>query len=185
MPYNIKFPEGLREAWPHLVMFFVLSIANQHRGAFGELAKFREIAYGSRIEILKSLAPEALHRREAVLPLGITSQIVKNLLKDVTLGLPDIVSTYSESLEKLIKSILSLIHGKHDSHALYRGRSCPRIPIVVYIRRKFCAFSKRSLVHQVSFMTSWTASTSSWVALVKAVFTSLGRFSKSVNIICC
>lgn len=185
LPYKIEFPEGLKVAWPHLVMFFVLSIVKQDRGAFGELAKFREIAYGSRTEILKNLARESVHRREAVLPLGITSLIVKNLLEDVTLGLPNIESTYSESLEKLVKSILTHTDGKHGSHALCRGRICHRTHIVAYIRRKSCGSGKRSLVHQMSFTTSSIVSTSSSGASVKALFTSLGRSSKSVNIISC
>ncbi len=95
-------PEGLMGAWPRLVMFFVLSAAKQHREAYYELVKFRDLAYGSRVQLMKSLAHESLHRREAVLPLGIASLVIKNLLGDITLGLPDIVSTYSEYLDKLV-----------------------------------------------------------------------------------
>lgn len=83
-------------------MFLVLSTANQHRGAFYELVKFRELAYGSRMDLMKSLAPESLHRKEAVLSLGITSMLVKDVLRDITLGLPNITATYSEHLEKLV-----------------------------------------------------------------------------------
>jgi hypothetical protein len=89
-------------------MFFILTVSNQHRRAFGELVRFREIAYRSRIDILESIARESLHCREAVLPLGITSLVVKNLLKDITLGAPDIESTYSESLEILVRSMHSI-----------------------------------------------------------------------------
>lgn len=85
-------------------MFLVLSTVKQPRGAFGELVKFRELAFGSRKELMKSLAQESLHCHEAVLPLGMTSLVIKNLLEDVTFGLPDITSIYSEYLEKLVNS---------------------------------------------------------------------------------
>ena len=101
-PHKFSLPEGLRQAWPHLVMFLVLSTAKQHREASYELFKFRDLAYGSRTELMKSLARESLHRQEAVLPFGVTSLLVKNFLQDITLGLPDIASIYSETLEKLV-----------------------------------------------------------------------------------
>lgn len=136
LPYKITLPEGLKLAWPHLVMFLVLSTAKQHRGAFYELAKFRELAFGSRMELMKSLARESLHRREAVLPLGITSLVIKNLLKDVTLGLPSITSTYSECFERLVKSTIPNEARQYGSQVLYRDWSCRRIPIAVSIKKR-------------------------------------------------
>lgn len=106
LPYEIKLPDGLIESWGHLVMFFVLSTAGHHRRAFHELVRFRTLAYGSRAEIMKSLAKGSLHDREAVLPLGITSILVKDLIGDVTFDSPDITSIYLESCEKLV-------HPKH------------------------------------------------------------------------
>lgn len=94
--------EGLIESWAHLTMFMVLSITKQHREAFHELVKFRHLAYGSRVKLMRSLAQGSLHRREAVLPLGVTSMIVKDLLRDVTDGLPDILSIYFEAFNKLV-----------------------------------------------------------------------------------
>ncbi|KAL8791930.1 MAG: hypothetical protein Q9195_005506 [Heterodermia aff. obscurata] len=76
----------------------------QHREAFNELVKFRHLAYGSRAKLIRSLAQRSLHRREAVLPLGITSMIVKDLLGDVTDGLPDISRIYFEAYDKLVYS---------------------------------------------------------------------------------
>ena len=102
LPYRLKLPDGLIEAWPHLVMFFILSTARQHQEAQYEIVKFKHLVDGSWAEILKSLATESIHSREAVLPFGITSLVIRNLLEDVTLGLPDIASIYSESLEKLV-----------------------------------------------------------------------------------
>lgn len=99
-------------------MFLVLSTANQHRGAFYELVKFRELAYGSRVDLLKNLAPESLHRKEAVLSLGTTSLLVKDVLRDITLGFPNITATYSEYLEKLV-GVQSFI-----SHKLLASRVC-------------------------------------------------------------
>ena len=84
-------------------MFFILSINNNHLGAFGELVRFRELAYGSRLELLKSLTQESLHDQEAVLSFGVTSLVVKNLLEDVTSDLPNIESTYAGHLEKLVR----------------------------------------------------------------------------------
>ena len=96
--------EGLVEAWAHLTMFLILSTAKQHSEAFNELLKFRVLVCGSRIKLMKSLAQGSLHRREAVLPVGITSVIVKDLLRDVTGRLPDILSIYFEAFDKLVYS---------------------------------------------------------------------------------
>ena len=94
--------EGLIESWAHLTMFLILSTTKKHREAFYELIKFRYLAYGSRIKLMRSLAQGSLHNREAVLPLGITSMIIKDILRDVTDGSPDISSIYSEAFNKLV-----------------------------------------------------------------------------------
>ena len=102
LPSRIKLPPRLLNAWPHLVMFFVLSAAKQHRDALSALIDFRRLAYGSRPELMKNLAEDPLYQREAALPWGIVSLVFKNLCEDLTSGSPDIVSTYSEYLYKLV-----------------------------------------------------------------------------------
>ena len=101
-PFESVMSEHLLEAWVHLVMFLVLSAAKQHRQAFSELVRFRDLAYGDREELMRSLAPISLHCREAVLPFGIISMLVKNLLKDVTLTAPNITDVYIEAFDKLV-----------------------------------------------------------------------------------
>ena len=101
-PHQLTLPHGWIEAWPHLVMFFTLSTVKQYSEATYELIKFRQLVHGGWADLLKTLAPQSIHRQEAVLPLGITSLVIRNLLEDVTLGLPDIASIYSESLDKLV-----------------------------------------------------------------------------------
>ena len=98
--------EGLIEPWAHLTMFLVLSISKRRHEAFNELVKFRYLAYGSRIKLLKTLAQDSLHCREAVRPTGITSVIVKDLLRDVTNDSPDISNIYSEAFQKLVYDTL-------------------------------------------------------------------------------
>ena len=106
MAHDLIIREGLIESWAHLTMFLVLSIAKKNREAFHELVKFRHLAYGSRIKLTRSLAQGSLQPREAVLPIGVTSMIVKEFLRDVTDGLPDISSIYLEALDKLVYNIL-------------------------------------------------------------------------------
>ena len=94
-------------------MFFILNTVGQSREARYELLKFRQLAYWSKTELMKSLARESLHRREAVLPLGVASIVLKNLLKDVTFGAPDIASTYSEYLAKMVIPIYAEIDDEY------------------------------------------------------------------------
>ena len=103
LPHDLTLPEGLLVAWPHLVMFLVLTATKQYREGFYELVTFRKLAYGSREDLMKTLAPDSLHSREAVLPLGVTSLLVRNVLGDVTYGLPDIGAVYFETLDKLVR----------------------------------------------------------------------------------
>lgn len=103
--------EHLLEAWVHLIMFLVLSAAKQHHQAVSELVKFRDLAYGNRGELMRSLAPRSLHCREAVLPFGIMSMVVKNLLGDVTLTAPNITDIYIEAFDKLVSFGISTPHG--------------------------------------------------------------------------
>lgn len=107
-------------------MFLVLSTVKQHRKAFNELVKFRDLAYGSRVELMRSLAQESLHLREAVLPLGFASLVIKNLLGDVTLGSSDIVSTYPDFLDKLVTFLAYLRSNRKMSLYQTRTAKCTR-----------------------------------------------------------
>lgn len=109
-PFESAMSEHLMDSWVHLVMFLVLSAAKHHSQAFSELVQFRELAYGDREELMRSLAPRSLHRREAVLPFGIMSMLVKNLLGDVTLGAPNITDIYIEAFDNLVISALFIAH---------------------------------------------------------------------------
>ncbi|KAL8757990.1 MAG: hypothetical protein Q9184_004061 [Pyrenodesmia sp. 2 TL-2023] len=98
-------PESLLLSWQPAVMFLVLNVAQKTDQALAELAKFREMAYGSREQVMKSFARGSLHDREAVLPLGVATLVIKNLLEDVTFGAPDITSIYLEAFEKLTEEV--------------------------------------------------------------------------------
>lgn len=105
-------PESLLLSWQPVVMFLVLSVAQKTEQALAELAKYREMAYGSREQLMKSFARGSLQDREAVLPLGVATLVIKNFLEDVTSGAPDITSIYLEAFEKLVHLKLPCQHYK-------------------------------------------------------------------------
>ena len=103
-PWKVKFPDILAHAWLHLVMALVLSVDNGSYSAIDrEFQAIRRAVAKGRDEILRSLAPNSLYELEAVLPLGITSLIVKNLVGHGVPGQPDIASTYLEYLDRLVR----------------------------------------------------------------------------------
>ena len=104
-PWEMKIPDALGDAWLHLVMCLVLCADDQsHRYEVDEeFRACKSAVIRSKEEILWSLAPNPLQEREAVLPLGITSLVAKNLVNHGVAGQPDITSTYLEYLNHLVR----------------------------------------------------------------------------------
>jgi len=102
-PWHLKTPDVFGEAWLHPVMVFVLMVDNRNDEAYKESEACRLAVSKGREETIKRLAPDSLHTREAVLPLGITSLVIKNLVDRGVPGQPDISSTYLEFLDLLVR----------------------------------------------------------------------------------
>ena len=103
-PWAMKIPDILGDAWLHLVMFFVLSLDNDNfLEADSELDYVITAVSRGRKEILQSLAPQPLRELEAVLPFGIASLVINNLVNHGVPGQPNVASTYSKYLDKLVR----------------------------------------------------------------------------------
>ena len=103
-PWRMKIPDILGDAWLHLVMFFVLSLDDdKFNEADSELGYVITAVSRGRKEILQSLAPQPLQELEAVLPFGIASLIVKNLVNHGVPRQRDLASIYLEYLKKLVR----------------------------------------------------------------------------------
>lgn len=86
-------------------MYFVLRTAERgpdRNLAYKQLGRCRNLVVKAGKELLRNITNTSLQEQEAALPLGIMSLIVRKLLKDVTLGQPDVCSTYYEYLKKLV-----------------------------------------------------------------------------------
>ena len=118
----MKVPNVLGDAWMHLIMFFVLHLnKDSSRKALDERNRFIRAMSRGREQILQSLAPQPLRELEAVLPLGIASLVVNNLVNHgvpvinnlVNHGVPNqpnVASTYSEYLNRLVRQSRSEIY---------------------------------------------------------------------------
>ena len=105
-PWKINVPDTFGDAWLHLVMGLVLSVDWQYaedNEAVQEFEAFRLAVIKGREEILQNLAPDPLEEKQAVLPLGVISIIIRNLVNNGIPGQPDTTSTYLEYLDRLVR----------------------------------------------------------------------------------
>ena len=104
-PWRMKIPDVLGDAWLHLVMCLVLGANGLYSKAIDELKACKRAVSRGREEILQRLAPHSMNEREAALPLGVASLIVQNLVNHGVPRQPDVLSTYSEYLDQLVRRV--------------------------------------------------------------------------------
>ena len=80
LPLDFPLPDMFGEAWIHLMASLTALVANEFPTALDHIFACRDCLLESRKEMMRSLTSEPLHEKEVVLPLGILSKTIQNLL---------------------------------------------------------------------------------------------------------
>ena len=109
LPWKVQMPGEFCRAWVHLLAFLNLGTlvkrdfdSKVYRLMQRELESFGTLMFKGRNELLRSMSSIPLVEREAVLPQGIMTLIIKKLSEDVTFDQPNISATYFSYYLKLV-----------------------------------------------------------------------------------
>ncbi|KAI4193278.1 MAG: hypothetical protein LQ350_008394 [Teloschistes chrysophthalmus] len=103
MPGRLDMPKALRTLALKLLSFSAIGLRKKPRKVL--LSRFlscSKLAARGRKELFRSLAPDKLETKEAALPSGILTLLLKNVSQDITKDTLDTQSTYSEYILKLV-----------------------------------------------------------------------------------
>ena len=101
-PRKISLPNQFGEAWLSLLISLVSCAAKRPDYAQINLYSCEDRLHKGRAELVRMTAPKPLHKKEAVIALGITALLLNNLEGDITVATTDICSTYDLYLTQLV-----------------------------------------------------------------------------------
>ncbi len=108
VPLNFALPDIFGEAWLHLMASLAALVADEVRMAEKHLVACRRCLLKGRKEMMRALTSEHLHNKEAVLPLGILSKTIQNLLSEGihTPGSRTVGDIYNDFFHQLVCHLL-------------------------------------------------------------------------------
>lgn len=102
-------PKALRKLALKLLCLPAMGFTEKPRKVvMSRIATCSKLAARGRKEVFRSLAPDRLETKEAVLPSGILILLLKNVSQDITKDTMDTQSTYSEYILKLVSDNILL-----------------------------------------------------------------------------
>ena len=107
LPLDFPLPDIFGEAWIHLIASLTALVASEFRIAETHLFACRDCLFEGRKEMMRSLTTEPLLEKEAVLPLGILSKTIQNLLIPAfdTSGARNVGDIYSDYFRQLVRQL--------------------------------------------------------------------------------
>lgn len=103
MPGRLDMPKALRTLALKLLSFSAIGLRKKPRKVLlSRVFSCSKLAARGRKELFRSLAPDKLETKEAALPSGILTLLLKNVSQDITKDTLDTQSTYSEYILKLV-----------------------------------------------------------------------------------
>lgn len=112
LPLDFPLPDIFGEAWLHLVASLTALVANEFRKAGSHLFACCDCLFDGRNEMMRSLTSEPLHDKEAVLPMGILSKAIQNLLSEGihTSGSRNVGAIYLKYFRQLVCHLVAGFH---------------------------------------------------------------------------
>ena len=151
LPLEFPLPDIFGEAWLNLMASVTALVANKFRAAEDHLLACRDCLLEGRKEMMRSLTSEPLHDKEAVLPLGILSKMIQNLLSERvhTSGSRNVGAIYLEYFHQLVCHLAAYFQRVVNNRQSIGTPSLPesKQPCT---RRQNTRISRRNRVHYES-----------------------------------
>ena len=109
-PWQIQLPEAFVRAWLHCVMSLVVCTAFQltSSDSYRHIGLCRELLVQGTEEFMKGLHSTSLYEKQAVLPMGIMSLVIRRVLQDVTGEMRNLSDSYWDYIKILVRLLAGL-----------------------------------------------------------------------------
>lgn len=106
-PWQMQLPEAFVRAWLHCVMSLVVCTTFQPTSSdsYRHISLCGKLLYQGTEELMKGLHSTSLDEKQAVLPMGIMSLVIRRVLQDVTGDMRDLSDTYWDYIKILESEI--------------------------------------------------------------------------------